>query len=105
MRDLIAMVNGSLPDVLVAVLLVAVGATVGNIIAACYAGQAYRPGQQVRIGDVEGRVIATTPTTALISTRGGRVAAPASWFSEEVSMPVTEEHQAVALDARMGAAS
>lgn len=65
--------------------------TVGNILAAYYAAQAYRPGQRVRIGAIEGRIVTTTATSVMISTPAGRVAVPASKFSEEPSILLTEE--------------
>lgn len=64
---------------------------VSNIIAAHYVAQAYRPGQRVRIGDIEGRIVETTPTAVLVSTAEGRVAIPAGKFSEETSILLTQE--------------
>jgi small-conductance mechanosensitive channel len=63
---------------------------VSNIIASYYVAQAYRVGQTVRIADVEGQIVQTTPTAVFIATPGGRVLIPAKRFSEELSTLVTE---------------
>lgn len=63
---------------------------VSNIIASHYVSRAYRPGQVVRIGGVEGRVVETTTTAVMIKTGEGRVLIPAMRFSEEPSVLLTE---------------
>ncbi len=63
---------------------------VSNIIASHYASQAYRPGQMVRIGAIQGRVVETTPTAVVVHTDEGRVHIPAMRFSEETSILLTE---------------
>jgi small-conductance mechanosensitive channel len=64
-------------------------ATVGNIIASHYIAQTYRIGQTIRIGDIEGEIIQTTPTAVLLATRDGRMLIPARRFSEEPSLLLT----------------
>jgi hypothetical protein len=63
---------------------------VSSIIASYYVAQAYRIGQLVRIGGVEGKIIQTTPTAVFLDTPQGRVLVPAKQFNEEVSLLVTE---------------
>lgn len=93
-------------DVLVVMVAVVVGAglagaglafglgartAVSNIIASHYVSQAYRVGQTVRIGDVEGKIVETTPTAVFMSTTQGRFMVPANHFSELTSVLVTEK--------------
>lgn len=92
-------------DILVIILATVVGTTlagaglafglgartaVSNIIASHYVARAYRVGQTIRVGDVEGKIVETTPTAVFLSSRQGRVMIPARHFSEEVSVLVTE---------------
>ena len=63
---------------------------VSSIIASYYVAQAYRIGQFVRIGGVEGKIVQTTPTAVFLDTPQGRVLIPAKRFNEEVSVLVTE---------------
>ncbi|HEX6313478.1 MAG TPA: hypothetical protein VFZ73_01405 [Gemmatimonadaceae bacterium] len=92
-------------DVLVVMVAVVVGAglagaglafglgsrtAVSNIIASHYVTQAYRVGQTVRIGDVEGKIVETTPTAVFMATPQGRFMVPAKHFSEVTSVLVME---------------
>lgn len=63
---------------------------VSSIIASYYVAQAYRIGQLVRIGTIEGTIVQTTPTAVFLDTPQGRILVPAKQFSEEVSMLVTQ---------------
>lgn len=63
---------------------------VSSIIASYYVAQAYRIGQRVRIGEIEGKIAQTTPTAVFLDTPQGRVLVPAKRFAEEVSLLVTE---------------
>jgi hypothetical protein len=63
---------------------------VSSIIGSYYVAQAYRIGQLVRIGTIEGKIVQTTPTAVFLDTPHGRVLVPAKQFSEEVSVLVTE---------------
>jgi small-conductance mechanosensitive channel len=65
-------------------------AAVSNIIASHYIAQAYRVGQTVRIGEVEGKIVQTTPTAVFMATPEGRFMVPASRFSEMTSVLLTE---------------
>lgn len=64
--------------------------TVGNIIASHYFTQTYRTGQIIRLGDIEGEIVQTTPTAVILATREGRMAIPARKFSEEASLLLTQ---------------
>jgi small-conductance mechanosensitive channel len=64
---------------------------VGNIIASRYVVQMYRVGQTVRIGEIEGEILQTTPTAVLLATAEGRMLVPARRFSEEPSLLLTQE--------------
>jgi mechanosensitive ion channel-like protein len=63
---------------------------VSSIIGSYYVAQAYRIGQLVRIGGVEGKIVQTTPTAVFLDTPQGRVLVPAKQFNEEMSVLVTE---------------
>lgn len=59
---------------------------VSNIVASYYVAQVYRVGQTVRIGEVEGKIVHTTPTAVVVETREGRMLVPAKRFNEEPSL-------------------
>ncbi len=63
---------------------------VSSIIASYYVAQAYRIGQLVRNGGVEGKIVQTTPTAVFLDTPQGRVLVPAKQFNEEMSVLVTD---------------
>lgn len=63
-------------------------ATVGNIIAARYVKRGYSPGDTVKIGDVQGKVMEITDTAVMLDSSEGRVMVPAERFSEEASLLV-----------------
>lgn len=63
---------------------------VGNLIGAHYLQQHYRPGQQARIGDVEGEILELTPVSVVLATEQGRVIVPAKVFNERNTTLVTE---------------
>jgi small-conductance mechanosensitive channel len=67
------------------------GPTVSNIIASYYLQKTYRVGQQVRIGDIRGRIVDMSPTAVVLDGEGGRVLIPAKKFSEESSTLLTGE--------------
>jgi small-conductance mechanosensitive channel len=64
--------------------------TVGNIIAARYVQKAYRVGDSVRIGALEGVITDITDTAVMLQTPEGRVMVPAQRFTEEVSILIRE---------------
>lgn len=59
---------------------------VSNIIAAYYLSRSYRPGQRVRIGEHEGRIVELTATGVVLETKDGRALVPAKEFSESTSV-------------------
>jgi small-conductance mechanosensitive channel len=63
---------------------------VSSIIASHYVGQAYKVGQTIRVGAIEGRIIETTPTAVFVATPDGRVRIPADHFSQMPSVLLTE---------------
>lgn len=63
---------------------------VANIIAAYHLLQIYEVGQRVRVAGFEGRIVQVTPTAVLLETGDGRAAVPASLFSEQASLLLTE---------------
>lgn len=64
--------------------------SVSNILAAYYVSQTYRVGQTIQVAGVEGRILRTTSTAVILDTKGGQVQLPASIFSEQPSVLVTE---------------
>jgi small-conductance mechanosensitive channel len=67
------------------------GLAASNIISAHYLMKTYRPGQTVRIGPVEGRILEITRTDVILETAEGQVLVPARKFSEEASVLITRE--------------
>ena len=65
--------------------------TVSNIIAVHYVYKAYRVGDKIRIGDLEGPIARITRTAVMLRTEEGLVLVPARQFSEQVSVLLTGE--------------
>ncbi|HKJ95573.1 MAG TPA: mechanosensitive ion channel domain-containing protein, partial [Gammaproteobacteria bacterium] len=66
---------------------------VSNLIGAHYLRKAYRIGQQVRMGGVEGRILELSMTGVILETEDGRVTVPAKLFHEEpVILRMRGEH-------------
>lgn len=65
-------------------------ASVGNLLASHYVQRNFRPGHVVRIGSIQGRILEIGETSVVIETAEGRVHIPASLFSEQVSLLLTE---------------
>lgn len=63
---------------------------VGNLIAAHQARQSLEPGDRVRIGEIEGRVLEITPTGVVLVSDRGRLLVPASLFQQQVAILETE---------------
>ncbi len=68
---------------------------VSNIIASHYMNQAYRVGQRIRVGDVEGRIDEIQPAYLVIDGVEGRVLVPARQLVEKVSVLLHEESSAM----------
>ena len=62
---------------------------IGNIIGAHYLRQTLRPGQRIRIGDIDGTIAAITTTAVVLQVPDGQVLIPARRFSETTSMLLT----------------
>lgn len=62
------------------------GTAVSNLVASHYLRQTFRPGQRVRIGDVEGTLREITPTSAVLDAVEGRLHVPAKHFGEAVAV-------------------
>lgn len=62
------------------------GSTVANIIAARYVRSNYRVGQQIRIQEMEGRILELLPTGVILDTEQGRTFIPARIFDQEASV-------------------
>jgi small-conductance mechanosensitive channel len=66
---------------------------VSNIIASHYMNQAYRVGQRIRVGEVEGRIEEIQPAYLVIDGVEGRVLVPAKQLVETISVLLHEESQ------------
>jgi small-conductance mechanosensitive channel len=69
------------------------GLAASNIISAHYLMKNYRPGQIVRIGSVQGRILEITRTEVILETSEGQVLVPARRFSEEASVLINREKE------------
>lgn len=64
---------------------------VSNLIASHYLKELLEPGQQVRIGDVEGVVLEVSATTLILDTPEGRTSIPAKLYQEQAVSIVLED--------------
>lgn len=62
---------------------------VANIIASHYVLKTYRVGHQVRIDDIQGRILEINPTSVVIASPDGRIIVPSKKFNEETSRLIT----------------
>ncbi|HKL77784.1 MAG TPA: hypothetical protein VJ985_05380, partial [Gammaproteobacteria bacterium] len=76
-------VAGALAGGLVLAASLGSGTFVANLIGAHHLRQQYRPGQLLRVGDYEGRVLALTATTLVLDCPEGRVSLPGKAFNEQ----------------------
>lgn len=67
------------------------GGVAGNIIAAHYVRQSYRPGQRVRMGSFEGEILEISRSAVILDTGEGRTLVPARLFNESASVLVDED--------------
>jgi hypothetical protein len=58
---------------------------VANIVGTQYARKQCRIGEQMRVGDVEGKVLEITQTNIILDTENGRAIVPGKLFHEQVS--------------------
>ncbi len=66
---------------------------VGNIIASHYLHQAYQIGQNIRVGDVSGRIERIQPAYVVIAASEGLFMVPAKEFIETTSVLLPEEEE------------
>jgi small-conductance mechanosensitive channel len=68
---------------------------VSNLIGGHYLKLTYQPGQRVRIGAVEGKILEITPIAVVLESSEGRVTLPAKLFSDEPSILLidSERHE------------
>lgn len=62
------------------------GPTVSNIISARYVSRNYDVGQDIRINNIQGRILEILPTGVVLETDAGRTFIPAKVFNEEASV-------------------
>ena len=64
---------------------------VGNLIAAYYMRELLEPGQKVRIGEHEGKVLKLSATTIILDTAEGRTSIPASCYQQQPVLVLIED--------------
>lgn len=64
---------------------------VRNVMASHYARQLYRPGQRVRLGELQGDILELTPVAVLLETDQGEAWVPARQFLEQVAVILEEQ--------------
>jgi small-conductance mechanosensitive channel len=63
---------------------------VSNILASHYLHQAFKVGQNIRLGDVRGRIEEIRPTHIVVDSAEGRIWVPAKQFAETTSVLLSE---------------
>ena len=63
---------------------------VSNLIAGRQLGQVYQPGQRIRVGELEGRIIRLEQSSVTLDTGDGRASVPARIFAETTSVLLDE---------------
>ena len=67
--------------------------SVSNLIGAHYLARHYRPGQLLRVGDVQGRISQVTGHGVIVETDAGRAWVPAKLFQEQTSVLLDESSE------------
>ena len=67
------------------------GDAVRNVMASHYVRKSYRPGQRVRVQDVEGEILEMTQVAVIIETNGGEAWIPARHFLESIALVVEDD--------------
>lgn len=62
------------------------GDAVRNVMASHYVRNAYRPGQRVRLQELEGEILEMTQADVIIETNEGEARIPARHFMEHVTL-------------------
>jgi hypothetical protein len=89
---LIAILVGAIAGSLALAFAIGARSFVGNLIGSHYLQQHYQPGQQARMGDVEGEILELTPVSIVLATQKGRVIVPAKVFTDQTTTLLTEAH-------------
>ena len=63
--------------------------TIANLLAAQSVAQSYNPGDLIRIGDIEGKILRITRTSLILETHDGQTLIPAKRFSEQESVQLS----------------
>ena len=63
--------------------------TIANMLAAQTISQTYNPGDTIRIGDIEGKILRITRTSLIIESHNGLTLIPAKRFSEQESVQIS----------------
>jgi len=63
--------------------------TIANLLAAQSIAQAYSPGDLIRIGEIEGKILRITHTSLILETPEGQTLIPARRFSEQESVHIS----------------
>lgn len=67
------------------------GPSVSNVIALRNIRRHYRPGQHVRVGEIEGEILELSSSFVVLDTESGRTLIPAKTFDEQVSTLLDSE--------------
>jgi hypothetical protein len=67
---------------------------VGNILAMHYVNKAYSVGQLVRVGEHQGRIVRTSPTSVFLEHEDGEIAIPGHEFAEQRCIRLVPSHGA-----------
>lgn len=63
--------------------------TIANLLAAQSIAQSYSPGDLIRVGDIEGKILRITRTNLILETHDGQTLIPAKRFSEQESVHIS----------------
>jgi small-conductance mechanosensitive channel len=63
--------------------------TIANLLAAQSITQNYNPGDIVRIGDIQGKILRITRTSLIVETHDGQTLIPAKRFNEQESVQIS----------------
>jgi hypothetical protein len=63
---------------------------VRNVLASHYVRKTYRPGQRIRIGDLQGEILELTQIAVLVGTEDGEASVPARYFLDRVALILEE---------------
>jgi small-conductance mechanosensitive channel len=69
------------------------GDSVRNIMAAHYLRKTYRPGQRIRLEEIEGAILELTAVSVIMETAEGAVVIPARRFNEHAAVILDEEDE------------